>query len=196
MIGSLRGVVLDRQPPAELLVEVGGVGYRTQVPAATLAAAPPGSPVLLHVHTHVREDALVLYGFATADERRCFEALLGAHGVGPALALAILSAHSPAALRRAVADQDAGALTGVPGVGRKTAARLLLELGPRLGTPSPAQDGPSPGGGHARGEVRAALASLGYGADEISLVVRELPEAGGVEELLTAALRQLAGAGR
>ena len=100
MIGSLRGLLLDRSARGEVLVEVGGVGYRVQVATPTLAAlgAELGSTVFLYVHTHVREDALVLYGFATADERQCFEALLGAHGVGPAVALAILSVHSPAAL--------------------------------------------------------------------------------------------------
>jgi len=190
VIGSLRGQVLDRQPPTELLVEVGGVGYRAHVPVATLGASPVGAAVLLHVHTHVREDAIVLYGFGSLDERRCFEALLGAHGVGPALALAILSAHAPESLRRAVAEEDADALTSVPGVGKKTAARLLLELGSRL--EGPALDPPAPNG--LRGDVRAALASLGYGPDEVTQVVRALPDEGTVEELVTSALKQLAGA--
>src|SRR5207249_5245235 len=119
----------------ELLVEVGGVGYRVSVPPATLAAAALGEPVFLHVHTHVREDALILFGFPARAERVCFEALLGAHGVGPALALAILSALSPDALYRALATDDAEALTAVPGVGKKTAARLLLELKARLDLP-------------------------------------------------------------
>lgn len=193
MIGSLRGVVLDRLSAAEVLVEAGGVGYRVTVPPAVLAAAAPGHPLFLHVHTHVREDAIVLYGFADADARRCFEALLGAHGVGPALAMAILSALSPPALRRAVAGDDAAALTSVPGVGRKTAARLLMELQSRLdlpaGDPAP---GPAASGPHA--EVRAALAGLGYGPDEVRDALRALPEAGSVEELLTSALRQMAGA--
>lgn len=192
MIGSLRGLVIDRQPPTEVLVEVSGVGYRAHVPGATLAASPPGTAVLLHVHTHVRDDAIVLYGFASLDERRCFEALLGAHGVGPSLALAILTAHAPAALRRAVADEDAAALTSVPGVGKKTAARLLLELGTRLDAPD--LDLPVAAGGGTRVDVRAALSSLGYGADEVSQVVRDLPPEGTVEELLTSALKQLAGA--
>ena len=195
MIGSLRGVVLDRQPPGELLVEVGGVGYRVSVPTSTFGSSAPGEVAVLHVHTHVREDAIVLFGFASGDERRCFEALLGAHGVGPALALAILSAHSPTALRRAVAGEDAGAFRAVPGVGQKTAARLLLELGSRLDLPDiePAvvngRSAPTP-----RTEVRAALSSLGYGAEEVGEVVRGLPEEGSVEELLTNALKQLAGA--
>lgn len=193
MIGSLRGVVLDRLPPGEVLLEVGGVGYRVTVTAATLAAATPGQPLFVHVHTHVREDAIVLYGFPAADERRCFETLLGAHGVGPGLALAILSALSPPALRRAVATEDADALTAVAGVGKKTAARLLLELQSRLDLPldeTPATGGPATA---VHAEVRAALAGLGYGPEEVRLVLRALPEAGSVEELLTSALRQMAG---
>lgn len=193
MIGSLRGVVLDRLPPAEVVLEVGGVGYRVTVPPGVLAAGTPGRPLFLHVHTHVREDAIVLYGFADADARRCFEALLGAHGVGPALAMAILSVLAPDALRRAVAAEDVAALTAVPGVGRKTAARLLLELQSRLDLPDDAVSSAAPGAG-AHAEVRAALAGLGYGPEEVRDVLRGLPEAGSVEELLTTALRQMAGA--
>jgi Holliday junction DNA helicase RuvA len=197
MIGSLRGVLLDRLPGGELLVEVGGVGYRVTVTAGTQAVVDGlGSPVFLHVHTHVRDDAIVLYGFATGDERGCFEALLGAHGVGPALAVAILSSLSPLALRRAVATDDVDALTIVPGVGKKTAARLLLELKSRLALPDDEPElvlAAANGIGTARAEVKAALAGLGYGADEVRDAVRDLPDDGGVEELLRAALRQLAG---
>ncbi|MBV9664886.1 MAG: Holliday junction branch migration protein RuvA [Actinobacteria bacterium] len=195
MIGSLRGVLLDRSPTGEVLVEVGGVGYRATVAPTTLAAMGElGSQVFLHVHTHVREDALILYGFATLDERRCFEALIGAHGVGPALALAILSVHSPSALRRALLSDDVDALTLVPGVGKKTAARLLVELKSRLDVPevelvpvgalgTPAEA--------ARAEVRAALAGLGYAPDEIRSVVIDLGD-GPVEDMLRSALKQLA----
>ena len=119
MIGSLRGVILDRVTragqAAEVLLEVGGVGYRVLVPAGAVSQlGAPGSAAFLHVHTHVREDAIVLYGFPTREERSCFEALIGAHGVGPAVALALLSVHSPAALLRAVDERrrrraDAGA---------------------------------------------------------------------------------------
>ncbi len=197
MIGSLRGVVLDRLATGELLVEVGGVGYRVVVPAGTMAVIDgPGAPVFLHIHTHVREDAIVLYGFATGDERACFDAVLGAHGVGPALALAILSSMTPTSLRRAVAGDDVDALTVVPGVGKKTAARLLLDLKARLAVPD---DEPAlvlaalnGGAGTARAEVKAALAGLGYGADEVRDAVRELPDDGAVEDLLRAALRTLA----
>ena len=194
MIGSLRGVVVDRLPPSELLLEVGGVGYRVTVTPGGLAHGAPGQPLFLHVHTHVREDALVLYGFPSGDERRCFEALLGAHGVGPALAMAILSVLSPVALRRAVATDDADALTAVPGVGRKTAARLLLELQSRLDVPVEEVAVGLGAGIGPHDEVRAALAGLGYGPDEVRHALRQLPEAGSVEELLTSALRQMAGA--
>jgi Holliday junction DNA helicase RuvA len=196
VIGSLRGTLLDRQPNGEVLVEVGGVGYRLTCAAATVGTVGElGAPVFLHVHTHVREDAIVLYGFATRDERACFEALLGAHGVGPALALAILSAHSPGSLRRALASDDVDALTMVPGVGKKTAARLLIELKSRLDLDD---DGPDltiaavTGKGSARAEVRAALAGLGYGPDEVREATREMTEDGSVQDLLRAALKQLA----
>lgn len=198
MIGSLRGVLLDRSLKGEVLVEVGGVGYRVSVPASAHGVlGEAGSPVFLHVHTHVRDDAIVLYGFPAADERVCFDALLGTHGVGPAVALAILSVHSPAALRRAIATDDVDALTLVPGIGKKTAARLLLELKSRLDLPDDAVDlvlvgsgargAPSP-----RNDVRNALAALGYGVDEVREAVRGLPDDGSVEELLRVALRELA----
>jgi Holliday junction DNA helicase RuvA len=200
VIGSLRGVLLDWQARpsggVEVLVEAGGVGYRVVVPAGALVGSV-GEAVFLHVHTHVREDAIVLYGFGGRDERACFEALIGAHGVGPAVALAILSAHSPASLRRAVATDDVDALTLVPGIGRKTATRLLLELKSRLDA---GIDGDGPGvvvaGGSPSmlGEVRSALAALGYGADEIRQAVAGLPEEGSVEEHLRTALRELAAA--
>jgi len=205
VIGSLRGVVLERSGGAsagELLIEVGGVGYRVAVPTGTLAMAEVGGPFFVHVHTHVREDAIILYGFGSRAERACFDALLGVHGVGPALAVALLSTHAPPALQRIVMTEDADALTLVPGVGKKTAVRLLLELRAKLdlidlgagleviagGTGGiAAPDDP-------RADVRAALAGLGYGADEVREVMRDLPEADEPGELLRHALRQLAGA--
>jgi Holliday junction DNA helicase RuvA len=194
VIGSVRGVLLHRDAAGEVLVEVGGVGYRVVVPTGTLASLGDlGSPVFLHTHLHVREDALTLYGFATAAERRCFEALLGAHGVGPTLALAILSAHSPMSLRRALLTDDAGALTVVPGVGRKTAARLLIELKTRLDVPDfdVDIDGLTSDGSDARAELRAALGGLGYGPAEVRDVLGRLPPEGDVESLLRQALRLL-----
>ena len=196
MIGSLRGLVVERLPVppghGELLVEVGGVGYRVTVSTATLSAASVGDAVLLHVHTHVREDALVLYGFSSRDERSCFEALIGAHGVGPALALSLLSALSPTGLRAALATGDVEALTAVPGVGRKTAARLLIELKPRLDPAEGHLAVPVDGDHAVRSEVRAALAGLGYGPDEVRHAMAELDVDAGVEELVKAALRRLA----
>lgn len=222
MIGSLRGTVLDRalrnDHQAELLVEVAGVGYRVLVPAGSAPrAGEPGCPTFLHVHTHVREDAIVLYGFPTREERECFEVVLGAHGVGPAVALALLSVLSPAALRRAVLFDDADALTLVPGIGKKTAARLVMELAPRFeavpglsGADGVRGTGRGPAGGGEEGppapheasavdraaqreELRVALGSLGYGNDEVRQVLARLPVEGPVEEMLRHALRELAG---
>jgi len=154
-----------------------------------------GRDVVVHTHLHVREDALTLYGFATSDERDCFEALLGAHGVGPALALAIVSVHGPSQLRRVLVEGDLDALTLVPGVGRKTAARLLIELKARLDVPDfemavPAADGN--GAPPALAELRAALVGLGYEPEEVRRVARELPPDGDLETMLRSALRLLA----
>ena len=142
----------------------------------------------------MREDAIVLYGFAHADERRCFEALLGAHGVGPSLALAILSSMSPAALSTAVLEDDVDTLCLVPGVGKKTAARLLLELKARLDLPTLGEPrtGRPAWSGSTRGEVRAALAELGYGPDEIRAALDAVDEDGPVEDMVRSALRELA----
>ncbi|MBK9178420.1 MAG: Holliday junction branch migration protein RuvA [Acidimicrobiales bacterium] len=198
MIGSLRGTLVERDPAGEALIEVGGVGYRVQLsPAGLVALGEPGREVFVHVHHHVREDADTLYGFATRDERVCFEALLGAHGVGPALALGILSVHSPAELRRAVADDDLDALCLVPGVGRKTAARLALELKSRLAVPD--VDLTVPGSADAAdrsplADVREALAGLGYAPDEVRAALRDLPTSGDPAALLREALQRLAAA--
>ncbi|HXQ75875.1 MAG TPA: Holliday junction branch migration protein RuvA [Acidimicrobiales bacterium] len=199
MIGWLNGRLIARTADGELLVDVHGVGYRVSVPAPLLVTAgEPGAEVTLHVHTHVREDAIVLYGFATTEERRCFEALLSAHGVGPALALAVLCALRPSDIVRAVLDEDLDVLCAVPGVGRKTAARLVLDLRARLELPEFAGAGvPGSSAGttaEPRGEVRAALAELGYAPEEIRRALHEIPDDGAVEELLRHALRELASA--
>ena len=194
MIGSLRGVLADRPTPGEVIVEIGGVGYRASVPTTVVAGlGAPGSEVFLHVHTHVREDAIVLFGFAHADERRCFEALLGAHGVGPSLALAILSSLSPAALSTAVLEDDVDTLCLVPGVGKKTAARLLLELKARLDLPTLGEPVAIAGsGGSPRGDARAALAELGYDPEEIRSALEVVEEDVSVEDMVRSALRQMA----
>jgi Holliday junction DNA helicase RuvA len=195
----LSGNLLARTAEGELLVDVHGVGYRVSVPTPLLVTTgEPGSPVSLHIHTHVREDAIVLYGFTTAEERRCFEALLSAHGVGPSLALAVLCVLRPPELVRAVLDEDLDVLCAVPGVGRKTAARLVLDLRARLELPEFTGSG-VPGGTtgatvEPRGEVRAALVELGYAPEEIRRALHDVPDEGAVEELLRQALRELASA--
>lgn len=200
MIGSLRGRLLDRGPDGELLLEVGGVGYRVAVtPSTSVTIGEVDGDVFVHTHHAVREDAETLYGFASIQERRVFESLISAHGVGPALGLAILSVHGPDALRRAVAEDDVAALCLVPGVGKKTAARLVMELKSKLDLPDPdvvalAHDGAASTGaeGGAKADVRVALEGLGYGADEIHAVLVDLPADGDAGELLKDALRRLA----
>ena len=205
MIGSLRGQLVERTMTGQVLVEVGGVGYVALVPSGTLARlGEPGREVHLHVSTQVREDAITLYGFSTRDERVCFEALLAAQGVGPALALAVLSVHGPDALRRALAEDDVDALCLVPGVGKKTAARVLLDLKARLSGAEPDVEtlvaassngnGAGPVAPTPRSEVRAALASLGYGPEEVREAVRDLPDEGEVGALVKTALSRLAAA--
>lgn len=204
MIGSLRGELLDRGA-SQVLVEVAGVGYRVVTsPTTAIGLGELGDEVFVWVHHHVREDAETLYGFATRDERLTFEALIGAHGVGPALALAILSVHAPHELARILLEDDVAALCLVPGVGKKTAARLLVELKSRLDIPAadlaPAVAAAAGGNGHAavspgdaaRADVRAALAGLGYSADEIRSATAELPADGDAAELLRLALAHLA----
>jgi Holliday junction DNA helicase RuvA len=192
MIGSLRGKVLEASPTGEVLVEVGGVGYRVLVPLGALVTLVAGGSAFLFTHLHVRDDAMVLYGFPTRDERDTFEALIGATGVGPKLALAILTVHSPTALHRALLDDDLDALTLVPGVGKRTAQRLQIELRARLEVREPVATVTGNGTSSGRADVRQALAGLGYAPDEVREVVAELPDDGPVEELLRDALRRLA----
>ncbi|MGH9191566.1 MAG: Holliday junction branch migration protein RuvA [Acidimicrobiales bacterium] len=209
MIGSLRGRLLDRGAAdgaaGEVLVEVGGIGYRVTVaPTTVVALGDVGDEVFVWVHHHVREDGQTLYGFGGRDERITFEALIGAHGVGPSLALAILSVHDPVALARILAGDDVGALCLVPGVGKKTAARLLVELKSRLHVPEIDPGGavglgrdPDGNGAGAsqqpsvRSDVREALAGLGYSADEIHGATAELPDDGDASQLLRRALQRL-----
>jgi Holliday junction DNA helicase RuvA len=205
VIGLLRGPVVLRTGEGEVIVDAAGVGYRVTVtPATAVALVSAGAQVeqMLFVHTHVREDAIVLYGFAHDDERRCFEVLLGSHGVGPALALSIMAIFSPAALSTAVLEDDLDTLCTVPGVGRKTAARLLIELKSRLDLPDLSFDptGVAANGSvaagqssrTARSEARAALNELGYAPEEIRGALDGLRDDVGVEEMLRLALRELA----
>lgn len=198
MIGSLRGALLERDGET-LTIEVAGLGYRVAVsPTTAVAVGDVGDEVFVWVHHHMREDSQALYGFVDADSRRTFTALLGAHGVGPALAMAILSVHGPAELARVLADEDVAALCLVPGVGKKTAARLLVELknrldipldiGPGVGRSDETAAAPS----SARADVREALAGLGYGIEEIRGVLADLPDGDDSGTLLKVALQRLA----
>ena len=192
MIGSLRGTVLERTEDATALVEVAGVGYLVSVTPRTLAELEPGSSVFLHVHHHIREDSQQLFGFLGRDERTTFQVLINTHGIGPALALAILGTHSPSALVDIVATSDQAALTLVPGVGKKTAERLLIELRNRLNLPmlDPVPVGGATGG-TAMGDVREALAGLGYAQEEIRDALRELSSSADASSLLRDALKLL-----
>jgi len=196
MIGTLRGRLIDRAVD-EVVVDVAGVGYRVTVtPATVVAIGDLGDEVFFYIHHHVREDAQTLYGFPTRDERQCFEALIAAHGVGPALALAILSVHSPDSLRRTLADDDLESLCLVPGVGKKTAMRLLVELKSRLAVPdidlAAIMVATSPNGAPSvRADVREALAGLGYAPDEIRDALADLPDDGDPAIVLKQALQRV-----
>lgn len=174
MIGSLRGRVLERVNDSTVLIEVAGVGYVVTVTPRTLAELEPTTEALLHVHHHVREDAELLFGFLDRDERRTFGVLIETNGIGPTLAMAILATHPPRTLVDIVLAGDVAGLTAVPGVGKKTAERLLLELKDRLNLPT--IDEPRPVGERGAGmsDVRDALVGLGYDDTEIRSVLREL----------------------
>ena len=189
MIGSLRGTVLERGSDGRVLLEVGGVGYLVTVTPRTLAELEPTTSAFLHVHHHIREDAQTLYGFPSRSERATFDVLVATHGVGPALALAILATHTPSALVDIVASSDLASLCLVPGVGKKTAERLLVELRSRLSVP--VLDDAAPAGSSAVGDVREALAGLGYGSEEIREALREVDASEHAELLLRDALKVL-----
>jgi holliday junction DNA helicase RuvA len=192
MIGSLRGVVLERNLDGSVLIEVGGVGYLVTVTPRTLAELEPTSAAFLHIHHHIREDAHTLFGFLARDERQSFEVLIATHGVGPALAMAILGTHSPTALVDIVASGDLASFTLVPGVGKKTAERLLVELKNRLSLPllEPVTAG-NGANGSVVGNVREALTGLGYGPEEIRDALRELSPSADASSMLREALKLL-----
>jgi Holliday junction DNA helicase RuvA len=188
VIGALQGVLAVRDPQ-RLLIDVQGVGYEVEVPMSTFLALPPATSVVrLRIHHVVREDASLLYGFLTDDERLLFRALLRVSGVGPKMALAVLSGMSAEAFEIAIANEDATTLTRIPGVGRKTAERLVIELrdhfsaAPRgKSTPAAAR---SP-----RDEAMDALLALGYKPAEASRLLDGAGEGGTTEQLLRAALQ-------
>jgi holliday junction DNA helicase RuvA len=187
MIGRLRGTVVAKGGDG-LLLEAGGVGFEVAMPPRDLAELPAvGEAMTVHTHLHVREDGMALFGFTSSDERDLFRVLLGASGVGPKLALAILGTLRPADLRRAIATSDADTLTMVPGVGKRTAQRLILDLRARFEMP----DLPEVPGAGALAEVRGALEGLGYQPAEVRQALEGLAPEGAVEDLLRAALQRL-----
>ncbi len=189
MIGKLSGILSEKNPP-QVLVDCNGVGYEVDVPMSTFYNLPStGERVSLLTHFVVREDAQILYGFGTAAERTTFRLLIKISGVGPRTALGILSGMSADELARAVSDQEAGRLTKVPGIGKKTAERLLLELKGKLG----ADLGPSATAaqGHAS-DILQALLALGYSDKEASVALKALPAEVGVSEGIKLALKSLA----
>jgi Holliday junction DNA helicase RuvA len=190
MIGRLAGVLLEKNPP-QIVVEAGGVGYEVEVPMSTFYNLPAsGERVVLLTHLVVREDAHLLYGFGTDAERRAFRQLLKISGVGARIALSVLSGLSVAELVEAVAAQESGRLVKVPGIGRKTAERLLLELKGKLGdgVSGIAINRPRP----VASDVMTALLALGYSDREAQLAVKQLPEGLSVSESIRQALKSLA----
>ncbi len=191
MIGSLRGRISAKSPP-QLTVEVGGIGYEIEAPMSTFFHLPAvGAEVQLLTHLVVREDAHVLYGFGSEAERRLFRSLIKVSGVGPKIALGLLSGISVSEFQQCVQSQDVGALTRIPGVGRKTAERLIVEMRDRLAAPELTTGAPNVGGvSTAEAEAYAALVALGYRPAEAA---RLLKGAGtgthSTEELIRRALR-------
>ena len=190
MIGRLHGKLIEKTPP-QVLVDVGGVGYEVDVPMSTFCNLPAeGSEITLLTHFIVREDAQLLYGFATAAERQTFRALIRISGVGPRIALAVLSGMSTQDLADAVEQGNATLLTRVPGIGKKTADRLVLELKGKL-----AGNAVAPAGGAAsaaQADILSALMALGYSEREAQASVRALPAEVTVSEGIRLALKALA----
>jgi Holliday junction DNA helicase RuvA len=191
MIGSLRGTVLERFTPSTVLIEVAGVGYLCSVTTSTFAELEPTVSVFLHVHHHIREDAQTLFGFSSRVERDTFNILIATHGIGPAMAMAILSTYSPTALVTVVTSGDTQALTVVPGVGKKTAERLMIELKSRLNLEGISAVDTYGSVQSAAADVREALTALGYGPEEIREAMRQLTTADDAETMLRDALAML-----
>jgi Holliday junction DNA helicase RuvA len=189
MIGRLSGILLEKNPP-QLLVECNGVGYEVDVPMSTFYNLPGmGEKVVLLTHLAVREDAHLLYGFGTAEERKVFKQLIKISGVGARTALSILSGMSVADLAQAITVQEAARLTRIPGIGKKTAERLLLELKGKLG----ADLGAAGGVLHndATSDILNALIALGYSDKEAALALKQVPAGTGVSEGIKLALKAL-----
>ena len=190
MIGRLSGKLIEKQPP-QIIVDVQGLGYEIDVPMSTFYNLPGlGETITLFTHLVVREDAHLLYGFGSEDERRAFRQLLKISGVGPKLALSVLSGLSVADLAQTVAMQETGRLTKIPGVGKKTAERLVLELRDKLDhVPSVAGSSTTPKANS--GDVLNALLALGYNEREAQWALKQIPNDLTVSESIRQALKQL-----
>jgi Holliday junction DNA helicase RuvA len=189
MIGRLAGILLEKNPP-QLLIDCNGIGYEVGVPMSTFYNLPGlGEKVELLTHLSVREDAHLLYGFGTAEERNVFRQLIKISGVGARTALSILSGMSVADLAHAITLQESGRLTKIPGIGKKTAERLLLELKGKLG----ADLGPADGAlrSDATSDILNALVALGYSDKEAMLALKQVPAGAGVSEGIKLALKAL-----
>ena len=196
MIALLRGRLAEKHPN-RVIVDVQGVGYDVQVPLSTFYhLGEPGSDVVFRVHTHVREDALALFGFATMLELQLFEQLIGVSGIGPRLALAVISGIDPPDLLRAIIEGDVGRLTGIPGVGKKTAERIGLELKDRLSAILALEPELGPGGASTdmRDDLLSALLNLGYHRQlaERAVEVALADQGESFEQTLRLALQELA----
>jgi Holliday junction DNA helicase RuvA len=190
MIGKLSGTLLEKNPP-QVLVDCHGVGYEVDVPMGTFYNLPSvGEPVSLLTHFVVREDAQILYGFATAQERSAFRKLIKISGVGPRMALGVLSGMSVDELAQAISLQEAGRLVKIPGIGKKTAERLLLELKGKMGTDLGVAS--SNQAHSAQNDILQALMALGYSDKEASAAFKHLPADVGVSEGIKQALKALA----
>lgn len=192
MIGKLTGQLLEKNPP-QILVDCHGVGYEVDVPMSTFYQLPStGQPVSLLTHFVVREDAQILYGFATAAEREAFRQLIRISGVGPRTALSVLSGLSVTELAQAVTAQEAGRIVKVPGIGKKTAERLLLELKGKLGADLPALGAAASAVGDAAADIQQALMALGYNEKDATAALKALPAGVGVADGIKLALKALA----
>ena len=190
VLGTVAQVGVD-----DVVVVYGGLGFKVFIVPPLASELHKGDEVELYTHLIVREDALTLYGFKTEEERKVFEILMSVTGIGPRIGLAALSVFSPNDLRRAVADQDTATLSRIPGVGKKVASRMLVELGDKLGLPAQLPEASAPSAGVVEAEVKAALIGLGWNETKAESVLSELGGNGlNASDLLRAALMQLGGA--
>ena len=190
VLGTVAQVGVD-----DVVVVYGGLGCKVFIVPPLASELHKGDEIELYTHLIVREDALTLYGFKTEEERKVFEILMSVTGIGPRIGLAALSVFSPNDLRRAVADQDTATLSRIPGVGKKVASRMLVELGDKLGLPAQLPEASAPSAGVVEAEVKAALIGLGWNETKAESVLSELGGNGlNASDLLRAALMKLGGA--